>query len=95
MAKLVDIKKICKALNYEKEEIEDLMRKKMIPHITYADGKILFPLEEVLARFDPKPKSKPKPKLKKSTRKTSKPKIPPTMSMSSGESAAPWDLIEN
>ncbi|MCD6194268.1 MAG: hypothetical protein J7L26_12525 [Candidatus Aminicenantes bacterium] len=57
MAKLVDINEICEVLNYKKEEIEDLMRKKMMPHIKYADGKILFPLEEVLAKFEPKPKT--------------------------------------
>jgi len=79
-SRLVTKAEICKALNYSAKEIDDLVSRRQIGHVTgieredYTDklgrakfrwkkkpGNILFPLEEILARFSPRAKAPPEP----------------------------------
>jgi hypothetical protein len=74
MARGVEIKELSQVLNYTEAEIMELVEKRVIPNIRFADGKILFPLEEVLAIYKPKPKVEEVPVIPGPTIKKSKSK---------------------
>ena len=54
-------KELSKMLNYSEKEIDDLVLKRQIPYHV-KNGKVTFPMEEVLAKFTPRKKSPPKKK---------------------------------
>lgn len=87
VTRFLKAKELSKILNYSEDEIDDLVLKKQIPH-HIKEGKVLFPMEEVLAKFTPRKKAPPKkikPKQKSEPKKVIEPK----------ESAIPEEAAED
>lgn len=50
MSQLVDIARISQETGYSEPEIMDLVDRKLVPYLKFADLGLKFPLEEILAR---------------------------------------------